>query len=211
VSKLGAFFGFLCGIGGALLLLLHNPIIPPGEDVPTGSRLYRWSVLEYFGVSYTAADALGLSDSGGSRSLGVPEIELAGASILLLRDSAGQPVGLATRVTVMNDNWNLLGGSVGVDAYTNIFWPNRGSLFLQGYENRWPVMSGEALVELNQATMPPNGYLVSAAHPDEQTMGFAGGSGQLAGISGRYSERLKLDPDNSGLYMGTLWFERAVR
>jgi hypothetical protein len=210
MSRLGALFGFLCGIGAGILLLLHNPIVQPGMDVPMGSRILRWNALEHFGISFSAADMLGLSDGGGQHSVGVAEIDLASASILLLRNSAGQPAALATRLSAVNDNRDLLAGRVGVDTYTNIFWPNRGSVFSHGYENRWPVISGNALVALNQASVPPDGYFVSAQHPDKMQTGIVGGSGLLTGLSGRYGERLKPDSDNQGLYMGTIWFERSV-
>ena len=213
MRRLVGIIGFLCGIGVGLFVLLNNPLSPPAFSVDETSDTYQWRALEFFGISFTPAELLGISSGSTNRSLGAKEVKLASASIVLLLDESGQPAALATRLTAINKSPDMFTEQVGVDTYTNIFWANAGSILMHGYENRWPLVRTNMLAALGNSgeVIANNSFAVSAVPPDEELTGIVGGSGLFSGIGGRYSETIWRDPEQSDLYAGAISLDIAVR
>ena len=192
--------GFLCGVIATLMMLLNNPVSSAGLSGASGDDAFHWNILEFAGNSYDPAGLMGIGSSEGA--LGAKEVALANASIMLLQDTAGQPVALATRLSSVSKGSDILAGSVGTDTFTNIFWPNRGSVFMQGYENRWPLIRNRLVGMFSSSDQTE--FAVSAASQEDTEAGIVGGSGQLVGLGGRYSETLREDPERPGHYIGTI-------
>ena len=197
--------GFLCGVAATLVLLVKNPLAATGVGSVDGPGTYNWVPLEFAGNAFAPPNLLGksaydLSDADDD-ALGY-----ASAAILLVQEADGQPVALATRLTAIAKDGNLLQGNVGVDTYTNLFWPNRGSIMMYGHENRWPLISREALAMLGQAadTDQADSYLVSVDSTDDSSTGVVGGSGVWTGVGGRYQEVLTETDDQPGIYTGRI-------
>jgi hypothetical protein len=136
MNRLLGITGFICGIAAGLLMLLNNPLSRADYPVAADSEAYGWRSLEFFGVAFTPAEFLGLTDGSIKRSLGAKEVKLTSASIILLQDEAGQPAALATRLTAINKSSDAYAENLGVDTYTNIFWANAGSILMHGYDSR---------------------------------------------------------------------------
>jgi len=213
MRRLAGIIGFLCGIGAGLFVLLNNPLSPPAYSAGEISATYQWRSLEFFGISFTPAELLGISSGSPNRSLGAKEVELSSASIILLQDESGQPAALATRLTAMNKSPDFFAEQVGVDTYTNIFWANAGSVLMHGYENRWPLVRDNvvALFDESGEVTGVGKFTVSAARPDKEITGIVGGSGVFSGIGGRYSETIWRDPEQPDLYAGAISLGIAVR
>jgi len=212
MSKLSAFAGFACGIFAGVVLLLQNPAVEKSFRVDQ-AETYEWSALEFFGNAFEPENILRIPGNSVYRPLGAGDIELGSAAVLLLTDETGQPRALAVRLATISQSGDMLRGNVGIDTYTNIFWPNTGSIFLQGYENRWPLIKGEAPSSMGGTAVDgmTAEYSVSAISPDKAFAGIVGGSGQFRSSAGRYSETLWRDPDQPDLYAGTISLERSAR
>jgi hypothetical protein len=213
MKRLVGIIGFLCGIAAGIFVLLNNPLSPPAYSAAAESDTYQWKALEFFGISFTPAELLHISSGSSNRSLGAKEVGLASASIILLHDSAGQPVALATRLTAMNKSPDIYAENVGVDTYTNIFWANAGSVLMHGYENRWPLIRNDLVTLMNDSVQDSDGleYPVSGVRPDEAPTGIVGGSGLFSAVGGYYSETIRQDAEQPDLYSGEVSLAVTVK
>lgn len=209
MKKLVALAGFVGGILIALVLLLQSPFSPQLLTLTGKGNTLQWQTLEFAGNPFTPAGLIGLPAGSAVVPVGSPQVALANASIMLLFDGAGQPVALATRLASRRKGGNLLMGNVGIDTYTNVFWPNRGSVMMHGYEDRTPMVRASALGD--SAVSPDDAFTVSAVPPTEVAKGVVGGSGALLSSSGRFSETVWESPGQPGLYTGTLTIELSPR
>ena len=217
MKRLTMLLGFLCGILAVLFLLLKNPLAATGNDAGFASAAYRWTALEFAGNPFTPVRVLGVPAGLIPGSVAAEEFDYGNASILLLQDEQGQPVALATRLSGVGKGGSLLQGNAGIDTYTNIFWPNRGSVLMYGYENRWPVIASQALAMLGQSAdgQQPGNYMVSANPPNGASAGIVGGSGLMMAVGGTYQEQLlQLDGESeqpAGIYSGAISVQLTTR
>lgn len=205
MKKLVAISGFLTGVAIALLFLLQSPFGPQLLALRADPSTLQWQTLEFAGNPFTPAGLLGLPAGSAIVPIGAPQVKLANASIMLLFDAAGQPVALATRLASRRKGGNLLMGNIGIDTYTNVFWPNRGSVMLHGYEDRTLMLRAGALG--NSPVSPDKALTVSAVAPADAAKGVVGGSGTLVSTTGQFSETLWQSPQQPGYYSGTVTFE----
>jgi len=209
MNRLITFMGLVCGCVATLAALLFNPLGPVVINAGIGADTYDWSALEFHGVEFDEATLLGLPLRASGQAFTAAGIESANASIMVLRGSDGEPAALVTRLVALDETGNLLRGDLGVNTYTNIYWPNRGSLLLYGYENRWPVIRGNVMGALGQSS--ESSWLVSALRRDGELSGVVGGSGVLERVGGRYSETLHPNPAGDGTFEGRISLELSFR
>jgi len=205
MKKLVALFGFCGGWVIALSLLLRSPLEPQTLTLPSATTVLQWQTLEFAGNPFTPSGLLGLPAGSGIVPIGASQVELANATIMLLFDETGQPVALATQLASRRKGGNLLLGNVGIDTYTNVLWPNRGSVMMHGYEDRTPMLRASALGDT--ATSAEDADIVSAVAPVDPAGGVVGGSGALIASGGSFSESLWKSAEQPGVYTGTLTIE----
>ena len=199
-----ALMGLFCGAFAGVYGLLHNPLAAAEEPVAAvAGDSYRWQVLEGVGNGFGLAELLGLPAA--SRPLGAAALESASAQVMLLTDEQDQPRALATRVAVYSSDSSLTAGRVGVETFTNVFWPNAGSVFLHGYENRWPVIRAAAHVTSE------SGVQLTAVGAGSDPGAIIGGSGLYEGAGGRFSETVWADPMQPDASAGQLVLEASAR
>ena len=104
---------------------------------------------------------------------------------------------------------SCLSADLGVNTYTTVFWPNRGSLLLYGYENRWPIIRDNILSGFGRSV--EDFWLVSAQRRDGSQTGVFGGSGAMEGMGGRYSETLQPNPAGDGTFTGQVSLELSFK
>jgi len=204
--------GFVCGLVAGMIVVLNNPFGSPNSGVTNGPQTYQWSALEFFGSSITPGEALRLPQKSPYVDLGAAEVDMTSAAVILLKDYSGRTVALGTRLSAIDKSSKLTDTELGVTTYTNIFWPNSGSVFLVGRENRWPILTNNAMASLvgDPATIPE--FPVSAASSGDLETGVVGGSGQFRSAGGQYVETLWEDGQSPGLYAGAIELElTAVR
>jgi hypothetical protein len=212
MNKLIAFTGLVCGSLTAIAALLLNPVGPVPIGGGTGSNTYAWSALEFHGAELDEVSMLGLPlrKSGNNQfDANAKGVATANASVLVLRGADGEAAALATRLVSLDEKGDLLSADLGVNSFTSIFWPNRGSLQLYGYENRWPVIRDNVLGAFGRS--PENSWLVSAQRRDSALTGVVGGSGAMEGMGGRYSETLQPNPAGDGTFTGQLSLELSFK
>ncbi|MCP4000663.1 MAG: hypothetical protein GY727_07120 [Gammaproteobacteria bacterium] len=209
MNKLIAFIGFVCGILTAIFALLLNPVGPVLISGSMDSNSYAWSALDFYGAELDEVTLLGLPLSISGKAFADEGVVSANASTLVLRGADNKPAALATRLVALDEKGELLSADLGVNSFTNIFWPNRGSLMLYGYENRWPVIRNNILSRLGRVS--EDSWLVSAQSPGNSPTGVIGGSGAMEGMGGRYSETLQLNPEGEENFMGQLSLELSFK
>ena len=191
----------------AALLLNPGGPVPIGGGV--GSNTYAWSALEFHGAELDEVSMLGLPLRTSGRAFDAKGVASANASILVLSGADGEAAALATRLVSLDGKGDLLSADLGVNSFTSIFWPNRGSLLLYGYENRLPVIRDNVLGAFGRS--PENSWLVSAQRRDSALTGVIGGSGAMEGMGGRYSETLQPNPAGDGTFTGKLSLELSFK
>jgi hypothetical protein len=197
--------GFVAGIAAAIGFLLSNPLQTSLLPVAVTDNVYNWRALEFQGAAFGTTQLMNLPLGQQGEAFIAEGIATSNASLLILEDKNGQPAALATRIVVLNDKSDLLRSDVGVSTYTNIIWPNYGSLFLAGDENRWPIIRNDALQLLGESNYQPvDTFSVSALGHDRFV---AGGSGGFAGVGGRYTEELYADSATYGRFAGRIALE----
>jgi hypothetical protein len=201
ISIVGLLAGAIAGLG----LLLVNPLQPPQVSVADFDNVYDWRALEFHGAVFGTPRLMNLPVGRHGEAFVAEGIASSNVSLLLMGDKNGHPAALATRIVILNAKGDLLSSDVGVSTYTNIIWPNYGSLFLHGDENRWGLIRNDALTLLGESNYQPvSTFPVSSLTKDRSV---AGGSGGFAGVGGHYAEELTGDPANPDRYAGRIALE----
>jgi hypothetical protein len=204
ISILGMVSGFALG----LVALLLNPLEPVSMQL-ADNEVYDMSPLEFHGAELDDVVLMNIPLRVSGTPFVADNMTHANGSIVVLRNSGGEAVALGTRLVMAGDDSDLLGAKLSVQTYTNIFWPNRGSLMMYGQENRWPVLRSHVLP--GGANTDDESWSVSVAPVDGSQTGIIGGSGALESIGGRYSEVLRLNPSGDGTFVGQVSLETSVR
>lgn len=194
--------GLVAGAVGAVVLLLNNPLQPSQPSISRNASVYNWRSPEFHGASFGTAGLTRIPVGPRSEPFAAAGIATANAAVLILTDTDGQPAALATRITVLGETQDPLRSDVGVASYTNIIWPNYGSLFLRSEENRWALIRDTVLqVAGIPDTRGEGGFRVSRLTGIRDVIG---GSGAFAKIGGRYAEELRWDSENPERLAGTI-------
>ena len=203
----------LTGLGAGLFVglgaLLFNPLSPAPTLPGSGSITYQLAPLEFHGAELDHIALLGLPGQPAGEQFAADNIATANAAIMVLSTPGGDAMALVTRLTAADRHSDLLRGDVGSETYTNMFFPNRGSLFMSGRENRWPIVRSGTLRSLGQ----PGELLwpVTTRVQNGDPSGVVGGSGQLEYTGGRYTESLQLSPAGNGTFNSEIVLELVSR
>ena len=138
--------GFLAGVAGAIALLLNNPMKSSQVGITDAQAAYSWQSLEFHGAAINPVRLLNLPGVQHTGVLAGDAIEAANVAVIVVRDPAGQPAALGTRIEYQDKHPDLTRSNVGVASFTSMMWPNYGSLLLHGYENRWPLVRSWSLL-----------------------------------------------------------------
>jgi hypothetical protein len=205
MSNVRILLGMLAGMLAGILIVIFNPF--------AGGTLLR-SVPEAKFHSYTTGDVYGMHRSvdsilnlawllQGPGDFSEPAIRNTTASVLVLRDYTGSPVAFATRLSSVARNDNMLLGSLKMRTYSNVFWPNEGSVYMQAEETRRPMFRDGLVSFLTGGELSANAesYVLTIDSDRNQIVGL---SGELADVSGAYSEVLLSPADDPQIQQGEL-------
>lgn len=198
--------GLIAGMALGFAALLFNPLEQPPVAL-TETEVYDLSPLEFHGAALDDVMLLNIPLAGSGSPFAAENMTHSNASIVVLRGANGEAVALGTRLVMAGDDSDLLGAKLAVQTYTNIFWPNRGSLMMHGLENRWPVLRSHVLEGAGSTASWP----VSIGPGTVEKIGILGGSGDLESIGGSYSEELRLNPVGDGTFVGRISLEKSIR
>lgn len=210
MSKLIALLGLMCGTLTGVMAVLYNPFAETTLPVGSSGSLYAWSPLEFHGAELGSTELLGLplGDDTGS-PFADQSLSAANAAIVVVRNGNGEAAALATRLVMSSGEGSVLDGNVGADVHMTVFLPNRGSLYLTGYENRWPLLRSEILSTVGRSVA--SSWTVSVRGPAERAGRIVGGSGGMSGSSGSFRELLELSTAADGSLTGQVELDLAFR
>jgi hypothetical protein len=187
-------------VGAALvgLALYYNPLTRENPRVPLTAAPDA-SVEVFY---RTGADTVARTGPAGDLFTTVPaslealwEPALAGTEVrlLVLRDVDGRPLGLGVRFAALDSGTRPLTGDLLAASVWNIHLPGRGSLFVDGLDNLWPL-ARHVLVPAWRAQDGTwqgrfAGDLTVGPRPSHVAV-MTGGAGVFAGTRGEARESL---------------------
>jgi len=190
--------GLIAGAVLAMLAIYYNPLVRENPAVPLLAP--PDAAVEVF--YRTAADTVARTGPSADLFASVPpsvealwEPALAGteARVLVLRDVDGLPVGFGVRFASLDPGTRPLTGDLLASSVWNIHLQGRGSLFVHGVDNLWPLVR-EVLVPAWRADDGTwrgrtAGDITVGPKPDGVAM-MTGGAGVFAGTRGEARESL---------------------
>jgi len=113
-------------------------------------------------------------------------------------DNGGQA--LAVKLSALGRDNDLLAGRLTTQSAWNLVWPGRGSLFLVGSDDQWPLLSGSLAggAQGNGFDLEPGEYSLQGTGQPGLRQEIIGASGQLTNATGRYRE-LRIEPGTGGV------------
>ncbi len=206
-----ALVGFVLGGLAAILLVVLNPLASQRVVAETsGGELYSYTSSDMHGMHRSGDGLLGLAWLfQGPADYDDPAIRNTVAATMVLRDSTGEAVAFATRLSATTRDGNLLLGRAGMRSYWNIFWPNQGSIYMQSEESRWAMVQDSLLSAVAGKGLIADGdsYVLTAAEPSGSNNEIIGISGALDSVAGSYTETLLSPGDGAGIQQGELQIE----
>jgi hypothetical protein len=196
MSKLKFLLGLLAGIFSGMLIVVFNPFAGGTElrSLPN-AKFHSYITSDIYGMHRGVDGILNLAwFLQGPGDFALPAIRNTTAAVLVLRDDTGNPVAFATRLSSVARNDNLLLGSLKMRTYWNVFWPNEGSVYMQSEETRRPMFRDGIVSFLGGDGLraSADSYVLTIDSDRNRIFGL---SGELANVSGAYSEVL-LSPAN---------------
>ena len=115
--------GFALGAVVVIAGLLFNPLSPKAVLTGSAASTYATSILEFHGVELDEVALLGLPLQTAGNPQPAQSLAASNATVMVLRGSGGEAIGLATRLVTLDEESDLLRGELGTETYTNIFFP----------------------------------------------------------------------------------------
>lgn len=186
--------GLLVGAAAGAALIFVNPLIGPADGKP--DDLDR--VLTY----ELPASALVLTHS---RPLSVPAwpdgveelwertVRTSALGLVMLSSPDGEPA-IASRVLVPSQRTELMTTGVVVDDFWLLTLPGKGSLYVLGESNVWPIAK-DTLVSASLLQRPfqgPRSYVTTAGPAPDGRALVVGATGDFANREGRAVERYRI-------------------
>lgn len=135
--------GIIVGLMLVATFLFYNPFTDSNDLSPlsvTDNEVIR---LNYSAV---ATDTLIYTNNGESQvephppkvqQLWEPPVQFTTAMVTVLEDSRGQVAGIGVKFSSRSERTNILEGKLLVDSVWHVFLPERGTLFIEQWENYW--------------------------------------------------------------------------
>lgn len=182
--------GFAIGAALFVVGVIYNPMLESQNVSPLSVTDARTAVFNYSAV---ATDNLVLTNDGLRRRDPYPEdvlqlwerpIRQSEVMATMLHDARNQPVGLGIKFSSVSERTKVLNGELLVDSAWYIYVPDRGSLFVEQYENYWSYARDIVLPAYrNSANVWRGNWLgnITAGPGALRTARVTGGSGEFAG------------------------------
>jgi len=199
--------GLLGGVCAGLLAVAYNPLA--GADIRTlpNADSYSFVSSEVAGMPRDAYGAMNLGlFASYPADFAEPTIKNSYASIATLRDSAGVPAALAVKLSGVVPEGNLLTGDVTSQSYWMVFWPNQGSVFMNGLENHWPMLSASVRSAVSGGSLSSGSisYDVSPRPETKAEQRVIGLTGIYSSVRGTFAELADSPDSDSDLFQGEL-------
>ncbi len=183
--------GILSGMLTIAAVVFYNPMVGSNNLSPLALTDNEIVHLSY---SVASQDALVYTNNGEAQvppnpnkviQLWEPTIRLTTASVNVMADSRGRPVGLGIKLASESRESSALDGKALVNSVWHIYLPDRGSMFVEQSENYWNYIQDIVVPAYRSTGDNWRGTWLSNVSDGPGALGtavVAGGSGQFAGI-----------------------------
>lgn len=188
-----AVIGLVAGMLAGVLLLLMNPLMMldrPSELDEDDILMKSFGAPIHRGMNVALWSMLGLADDDPDAVLASAAIRYARIDVAVLDSDEAGSGALAVKLSAYSEQNELLRGRLGMSSCWNIIWPGRGSVFLVGQENYWPMLSEAALSALqgDDSVLDADQYLLTTRWSLSDYQGAIGASGIYEESAGQFRE-----------------------
>ena len=185
------FLGLVSGAAIFAAAMIYNPFVADRGISPlavTDSELITLS------FSNVPSDAIVFTNDGDSQKKPFPEkvlqlweapIRQSSAMATVMRDARGQTAGVGVKFSSLSERTRLLRGEALVDSVWYIYLPERGSLFIEQFENHWTFFRDVGLPAYRSGAKNWKGNWIGDLTAGPEALGTAavtGGTGSLQGL-----------------------------
>lgn len=193
--------GVLCGAVIVILALYYNPLVQENTRVPLAAAPGA-SVEVFYGTAGDTVARTGPADGllaavpASAETLWEPALAWTEARLLLLRDVDGRALGFGVRFAALDSATRPLTGELLANSVWNLHLPGRGSLWVDGVDNLWPL-ARHVLVPAWRADDGAwqgsfDGDITVGPRPSRVAV-MTGGAGVFAGTRGEARESLSVE------------------
>ncbi len=183
--------GLVSGAAIFAAAMIYNPFVADRGISPlavTDSELITLS------FSNVPSDAIVFTNDGDSQKKPFPEkvlqlweapIRQSSAMTTVMRDARGQTAGVGVKFSSLSERTRLLRGEALVDSVWYIYLPERGSLFIEQFENHWTFFRDVGLPAYRSGAKNWKGNWIGDLTAGPEALGTAavtGGTGSLQGL-----------------------------
>jgi hypothetical protein len=194
----GLLIGFVFGAVAAGAVLFYNPVSQHTGKAPAGDSYFYDSELEHFAMSHAGKLPVPMKPS---LVQGLWESAVNGAvlTVFPLMNSDGEMVALASRISALSEDSDLLLRGAKTNNDWLLSFPGRGTLFIDDRENLSDlVRHGVVPVWLLRQAWGGSRELLATTGPDAGSAQILGGTGEFANASGRMRQRHLVEQFGSG-------------
>jgi len=193
--------GLVCGAALVILVLYYNPLVQENTRVPLAAAPDASVEVFYDTAADTVArtgptDGLLAAVPASAETLWEPALAWTEARVLVLRDVDGRALGFGVRFATLDSGTRPLTGELLADSVWNLHLAGRGSLFVDGVDNLWPL-ARHVLVPAWRAEDGTwqgsfDGDITVGPRPSRVAV-MTGGAGVFAGTRGEARESLSVE------------------
>lgn len=201
--------GVVCGLGAAAAALYYNPLTVESPPALQPNTILRYDLMSRALLASTHGNKLKLGfKPEGIGQLWEATISKAALNVLVLTDNEDAPVAIASRLSKLSEQTNLVSMGVVLADHWLVTVPGRGSYFVEVDNNIWPLVR-DTLVDVDLLRRPWSGPRLYHATIGPQANGVAsvvGATGAYLGAYGSGEDALELAD-----YAGRLDFTGHLR
>jgi hypothetical protein len=183
--------GLLSGAAMFVAAMIYNPFVADRGISPLAVTDSELIVLSFSNVP---SDAIVFTNDGNSQKKPFPEkvlqlweapIRKSSAMATVMRDARGRTAGLGVKFSSVSERTRLLQGEALVDSVWYIYLPERGSLFIEQFENHWTFFRDVGLAAYRSGAKNWKGNWIGDLTAGPEALGTAavtGGTGSLKGL-----------------------------
>jgi len=185
--------GLVLGAYIGLAIVLFNPVgrfRSPAAPIERPSVAAVFSGPAYRGMDISLPSLLGLASAREAGRFNDPALAHARVAVQVLGDPQSGEAMLAVRLSAVRPDNNFLAGRLGMVSAWNLFKPGRGSVFMTGAEDYWPLFAAASrrALTVRGFAAPAGEFLLNGGASDAGVPRAIGVSGDFAGMTGRYRE-----------------------